>query len=371
MTSSFTGNYRDGDVVQCQRCAKNIRVKYFDSESVVIVSTQEQQSLALRCQYCGYVLCDSCAHPAESLFPVCPSCQKEWGPYYFTHEAKAPSALSASFPVEIPRDEVKTVPPFETQPEQVVDVPAAAVETLAAGEVDLLRNELERRRRNRVRNIILLFILILIAAILVVGTLGPGRPIFSKALGLLNTRPTRTPTVSGIQNLPAVVVTAMSTKPNPTVTAIPLKASPTTDKTTSTIVISNKPVTPSPTQTIKVVTDTSIPSVIDTPAQKIQPSETVTSATTGDCVQALSVTLADVGKTLCVTGSVAYTTQKDNAFSVYFSEQSGYLRIVVYDRVPKGIDEGVCIKLTGEIKELLNAPVIAPGYHDVIDFCSP
>src|SRR5512137_669918 len=93
MTSSFTGNYRDGDVVQCQRCAKNIRVKFFNSESVVIVSTQEQQALALRCQYCGYVLCDSCAHPAESLFPICPSCQREWGPYYFTRDV-APASPS-------------------------------------------------------------------------------------------------------------------------------------------------------------------------------------------------------------------------------------------------------------------------------------
>lgn len=73
---------------------------------------------------------------------------------------------------------------------------------------------------------------------------------------------------------------------------------------------------------------------------------------------------------LCVFGTVEYTTQKGNSFSIYFSKDDGYLRIVVYDRVPKGIDKGVCVKVSGEIKELLNGSVIAPGYKDVIEICS-
>jgi hypothetical protein len=80
--------------------------------------------------------------------------------------------------------------------------------------------------------------------------------------------------------------------------------------------------------------------------------------------------LNDVGKTLCVTGTVVYTTQKGDAFSIYFSKDEGTFRIVVYDRVPAGIKDGVCVKVTGVIKELLNGPVIAPGYKDVIEICT-
>lgn len=69
-------------------------------------------------------------------------------------------------------------------------------------------------------------------------------------------------------------------------------------------------------------------------------------------------------------GTVEYTTQKGNSFSIYFSKDEGYFRIVVYDRVPNGIKKGVCVKVTGVIKELLNGPVIAPGYNDVIEICS-
>lgn len=371
MTSSPTGNYRDGDIVQCQRCAKNIRVKYFDSESVVIVSTQEQQALALRCQYCGYVLCDSCAHPAESLFPVCPSCQREWGPYYFTHEAKAPSAISATAPVEIPKEIGKPIPPFEPQPKEVEEAPAATVETLAAGEVDLLRDELDRKRRNRIRNIILLFVLIFIAGVLAIGAFGPGKPIFKKALGLLNARPTRTPAVIRTQNTLVVGAIAKPTLTNTIAAAILQKPSPSIIITTATIPTSKKPVIPSPTQSVLVSTNTSIPIDKNTPVPTLTPNMTITSGNIGDCIQALSVTMNDVGKKLCVTGTVVYTTQVDNAFSIYFSEETGFLRIVVYDHVPKGVAKGVCIKLTGEIKVLLNSPVIAPGYLDVIDICSP
>ena len=68
--------------------------------------------------------------------------------------------------------------------------------------------------------------------------------------------------------------------------------------------------------------------------------------------------------------SVVFTTQKENAFSIYFSEEEGHFRIIVYDRVPKGVEEGVCVQVTGEIKTLLNSPVIAPGYKDEILICT-
>ncbi|MFZ6030322.1 MAG: hypothetical protein ACOYYS_21625 [Chloroflexota bacterium] len=75
--------YRDGDKVACQQCGKQTEVKWFASKQSALVPPGEREKLALRCQSCGFITCSACAHPGDSMFPVCPNCKKEWGPYYF------------------------------------------------------------------------------------------------------------------------------------------------------------------------------------------------------------------------------------------------------------------------------------------------
>jgi len=364
MTLPFTGEYRDGDMVQCQRCAKNVRVKYYDRDTVVVVSTQEQQTLALRCQYCGYVLCDSCAHPADSLFPSCPSCQREWGPYYFTHDAIMPSTSKVAPSV---------TEPFvaDTQPEVQKPIPdpqPATIETLGAGEADLYGEYRGWERKRGLRKYILIGVVFLLFVLLLFLALGPGKPVIRKGLNLLSARATRSPTnvfiikntltstgalsvSKGTQSLPKATYTPV--KPGITSTAL-IDVIP-TQKTTATTTL------------IRTSTPTSIPTATST----LEFTPTVPVLEENGCTPALSVTLDDVGKTLCVTGMVVFTTQNDTAFSIYFSNDDGYFRIVIYDRIPTDIKKDVCIRVTGEVKMLTGIPVMALGYHDVIVFCTP
>jgi hypothetical protein len=89
------------------------------------------------------------------------------------------------------------------------------------------------------------------------------------------------------------------------------------------------------------------------------------------CVPAISVGLLDEGKNICVYGTVVYTTTQNTAFSIYFSYDNGSFRVIVYDRIPKNIKIGDCVQIMGIISILMDRPVIALRYHDVIGRCSP
>ena len=78
-------DYRDGDVVGCQKCGKQVKVKIQEKGKVAIVDPKAIQTLALRCQDCGFVVCYSCAaDPSGAGMPTCPSCGEKGGPYFFT-----------------------------------------------------------------------------------------------------------------------------------------------------------------------------------------------------------------------------------------------------------------------------------------------
>ncbi len=375
MTLPFTGEYRNGDMVQCQRCAKNVRVKYYDRDAVVVVSSQEQQTLALRCQYCGYVLCDSCAHPADSLFPVCPSCQREWGPYYFTHEVIMPSLSKAALTEDVPavsHAQPALQPTLQPAVQTVVTPPppealSSTVDTLGAGETDLFGEYRSWERKALFRKILASIIVLIFVGLLIFLALGPGKPYVKKGLSLIGTRPTRTPSIFAL----AVNSTASPTKtPEKTsppvtkaaiVTQIPSATSPSATATKTTVATKA-----APTATLTIYITAS-----PEPSQTVEPTSTPADIASPDCKQALSVTLDDVGKKICVTGTVVFTSQIGTAFSIYFSNDDGYFRIVIYDRVPTDIKAGVCIRVTGEIKTLTGIPVMALGYFDVIEFCTP
>jgi hypothetical protein len=363
MTLPFTDEYRDGEMVQCKRCAKNVRVKYYDRDTVVVVSTQEQQTLALRCQYCGYVLCDSCAHPADSLFPICPSCQREWGPYYFTHDAIMPSFSKPVPALVIP--EVVEAQPVVQKP--AFEPPPAPVETLGGGETELFGEYRVWERKKGFKRVLLFALTMLILGALVFLALGPGKPVIRKGLNLLSARPTRGPTnlvlINGTQT-PAKAFTATATRSQTKATTTPGKPS----VSSTSIVAGNSPQKSSASPTF---TQTGTSTASPAPTETLAPTLTSPAPGESDCTLALAVTVDDVGKTLCVTGTVVFTMQTETTFSIYFSNDDGYFRIVIYDRIPTDIKKDVCIRVTGEIKILTGIPVIALGYHDVIDICTP
>jgi len=177
--------------------------------------------------------------------------------------------------------------------------------------------------------------------------LGPGKPTYGKFLDTIATmqpRPvTPTPTPTAIPFTPTPVpTTRQAVKDLPTATGNPLKPTATQSPTIELLSL-----TPTPTPT---------------------PTRTVASGVTG-CVPAISVTLADVGKVMCVTGHVIRTATQANGFLITLENSKQAFYFISYDRTWDDLDMGTCIFATGEIKQLGNAPVMALSYTISLEFC--
>ena len=81
-------DYRGGDVVKCGVCGKSLRVKYFDPGKIALATADALRGVALRCQSCGFIVCDPCSMPPGGIGqPICPRCKAQrGGPYFFIHE---------------------------------------------------------------------------------------------------------------------------------------------------------------------------------------------------------------------------------------------------------------------------------------------
>lgn len=125
---------------------------------------------------------------------------------------------------------------------------------------------------------------------------------------------------------------------------------------------------------VPVPTATIIPS--PSPTSLPTPTEVVPTATEelvegADqvCVDALSVTAEDAGKTLCITGVVYQSQVKNDVFSIFFSKDWGNFYVLSYDRVwDKAVPEA-CIQMTGEIVMSGTIPVIVFGYQNELSLC--
>ncbi len=145
---------------------------------------------------------------------------------------------------------------------------------------------------------------------------------------------------------------------------------------------------PASTETPVPVTATVVAEVVNTPTQPpmptARPSATPTSlplsptptetvevavALDSGCVDALSVTLEDVGKTLCVQGTVLNTEEQGTAFLIAFGNEPGTLYFLSYDVKLEDLKSGVCVQATGEIMQLANSPVLIYGYTNVPEIC--
>jgi hypothetical protein len=82
-------DYREGDIVKCGVCGKPLRVKYYDPSKPIAVATADAlKGVALRCQTCGFIVCDPCSMPPGGMgMPKCPKCGAvQGGPYFFICE---------------------------------------------------------------------------------------------------------------------------------------------------------------------------------------------------------------------------------------------------------------------------------------------
>ncbi len=83
--SGGRADYREGDKVKCGVCGKRLRVKFHDPGRIAVATADALRGVALRCQTCGFIVCDPCSMPPGGMgMPSCPSCKAQAnGPYFF------------------------------------------------------------------------------------------------------------------------------------------------------------------------------------------------------------------------------------------------------------------------------------------------
>jgi hypothetical protein len=96
---------------------------------------------------------------------------------------------------------------------------------------------------------------------------------------------------------------------------------------------------------------------------------TVTPTLDSECRDALSISLADVGQTLCVQGTIIETITNPNYFMVIFSNEKGSFYWVTYDLVWTQAELNTCYRTTGTIDIIANSPVLVFGYSNLPEPC--
>lgn len=110
-----------------------------------------------------------------------------------------------------------------------------------------------------------------------------------------------------------------------------------------------------------VKTNTEIPTLTATPT-------TVPVVETPSCLEARSVTIDDVGKVLCVWGTIIRNYMKDNAWYIVFFDERGKFYMVSY--APRDdANVGSCVQITKRIQRLGPSPVIVLDTPDKLIPC--
>jgi hypothetical protein len=155
---------------------------------------------------------------------------------------------------------------------------------------------------------------------------------------------------------------------------VQVTASP-TQKASPTHIISTN--TPLPSKT-PLLTMTPLPSVTPRPSQtpttRILASPTKMPATNTlapslACRDVLSVTLDDVGQTLCVQGTVTELIKNPNNIMVIFGYQRGTFYWVTYEMEWSEAVVGNCYQITGEIYKINQSPVLVFDHRNIPEDC--
>jgi hypothetical protein len=206
---------------------------------------------------------------------------------------------------------------------------------IAASEVEPAKNTFFQKINPKVLLGIIIGIIIL--AIILYLLIGPGRSILeAKLITLKQHEPTYT------QEILPTAVSATNTpgKPNNTPTKLP---------------------------TIRA-TNTAIPKVLSS-ATSIPVTITATPTSDLSCRDALSITLADVGQTLCVRGTIIETVTNPTNFMVIFSKEKGSFYWLTYDLVWSQAELGTCYQTTGKIDQIVNSPILLFSYSNLPEIC--
>ncbi len=201
-------------------------------------------------------------------------------------------------------------------------------------------------KRGTLRSIVGILLGLVVIALILYLIAGPGRYSLQNSLASL-AKITVTPTFTA------------TLTPNPPTKTPTAPASPTPTVATS--------LTP----TVRV-TRTPVIALVTAPTRGAPTSTSrwpTPSPTEVGCYDVLAISLADVGKTLCVQGKVIETIDSPNAFMVVFSNKPGAFYWVSYDMDWSKAKLKSCYQITGKIERLANSPVLVFNYHNIPEAC--
>jgi hypothetical protein len=127
--------------------------------------------------------------------------------------------------------------------------------------------------------------------------------------------------------------------------------------------------TPSPTKVIVITSTATLLIKSPTPGNTIISESIQTTTPASECRDVNTITLADVGKTLCVQGIVIETVEKPSNFMVIFSTKKGAFYWVTYDMVWSKGEINKCYQISGMINQLANSPVLVFNYKNLPKEC--
>ncbi len=188
---------------------------------------------------------------------------------------------------------------------------------------------------------------LVIVGMLLFTVIGPGRPILERNLAILAHQATTTTPTASLTPIPLVVFTASPDPIRPTSTDM---------------VVPTKTATPSP---------PSQPTRTAVVHDYISPTATVftQTPTVPPCREATSISLADVGQTMCVMGVVLTTIASPTSFMVIFSYDRGAFYWVSYDLVWSKAKKNACYQIKGKIEQIANSPMLVFGYNNMPEAC--
>jgi hypothetical protein len=130
--------------------------------------------------------------------------------------------------------------------------------------------------------------------------------------------------------------------------------------------------TPSPTPTIQpTVRPTNTPAIglVASPTYISVATVTDTSTPQPTCRDVSTITLADVGQTLCVRGVVIETITNPTNFMVIFSNKRGAFYWVSYDLVWSAAELHTCYQTRGTINQISNSPILIFDMRNLPEVC--
>jgi len=234
-------------------------------------------------------------------------------------------------PFDYFRDDTAPKKPEQTSSDDLVN--NLRSDLLAASEVEPAKKSIIQEVNPKL--IVGIFIGIVILGLILYSLMGPGRTILERKLASLK----RMEATSTKQITPTQIPTTdIPVKPSGTPTKIP---------------------TVRPTNTVN-------PEIIVSPT-KIQATTTPPSG--AGCRDALTITVADVGQTLCVQGTIIETVTKPAYFMVIFNTKKGSFYWVTYDLVWSQAKLDTCYQTNGTINQIGISPMLVFSYSNLPEPC--